>query len=248
MDPDCLVGLAAVTAFSVTAAAAAVAAAARAASLRLMPLLLTLMAPGLLRAGSAHVVVAAVAAAALMPVAAVRPFRRSYPWLAGALVCVALRYRRDAVDLSRSVSRTALCAGLCAEPVAAGACPDLLRSGERALAVVTLLWAPGVALTLSRRRRAFDVGCSVGCRAARPRLRVGDPPRWQFCVFVAPACEPIATRGAAKVTNLGERGYAWSTQSPKENWPRVDHCSLLVTHQSGHDFVRSLGLVRASLG
>lgn len=128
------------------------------------------------------------------------------------------RYRRDAVDLSRSVPRTALCAGLCAEPVAAGACPDLLRSGERALAVVTLLWAPGVALTLSRRRRAFDVGCSVGCRAARPRLRRSRSARWQFCVFVAPACEPIATRDATKVTNLCERGYAWSTQSPKENW------------------------------
>ena len=107
--------------------------------MRLMPLLLTLMAPGLLRAGSAHVVVAAVAAAALMPVAAVRPFRRSYPWLAGALVCVALGTAVTPL-IYRDPFRELRCAPACVQnPWLRVHAPDLLRSGERALAVVTLL-------------------------------------------------------------------------------------------------------------
>ena len=180
MHPGLLPAMVAVTAFTVTALASVTAAAAGAA-LRLMPLLAALMANGMLRAGPAHVVVAAFAASALVPVAAVWSAGKTSQWLAASLVCVG--FGTAVVRLIyRDPFRELRCAPACVQnPWLRVHSSDLVRTADRALAVGTLLWATVAVVTLARRRRSLDAAAVsvivVTAVAGAWAIRLAQQPR-----------------------------------------------------------------------
>lgn len=181
LHPGQVAGLVAVIAFALTAMASVTAAASRSAALRLMPLLAALMVAGMVRAGSAHVAVAAFAAAALVPVGAVWSAEKTSRWLAVPLVCVGL-----GTALVRTIYRDPFrelrCTPACVQnPWLVVHSPDLVRTAERVLAVITLLWASATIVTLVRRRRALDASAVsvavVAVVAGAWAVRLAQQPR-----------------------------------------------------------------------
>lgn len=162
MHADRVAALIAGTAFTLTALASVTAAAAGAAALRLMPLLAAMMVIGMVRANSAQLVVAAFAAAALVPVAAVWSAGKTLRWLAAPLVCISF-----ATALVRLVYRDPFrelrCAPACVQnPWLRVHSADLVRNTERALAIVTLLWVTAMVVALVRRRHPLDAAALSG--------------------------------------------------------------------------------------
>lgn len=161
MQPDRASAVAATMAFAVVLAGNAVAAVGRVEPSRLAPLLLALMVLGLVRSDSPLVSVLGFAAAALLPTTA--PAAAGSPtwrWLSLALALAAVAafvarvFYRDPFHELR-------CAPACVQnPWLRVHAPDLLRGSERALAVLTLIWA-SCAVVINVRRRAVRSAASA---------------------------------------------------------------------------------------
>ena len=181
MHPGQVAGWIAIAVFALTAMASVMAAASRSAALRLMPLLAALMVAGEVRAGSATVVVAAFAAAALVPVGAVWSAGKTSRWLAAFVVSTGLVTALVRL-LYRDPFRELRCAPACVQnPWLQVHDADLVGNAERALAAGTLLWATAAAVMLARHRRALDAAglsvCVVIAVAASWAIRLAQQPR-----------------------------------------------------------------------